>query len=252
MRRAQNQAIVFLASASGEILRGLRRLESEGGEKSRAIGISRGDGLELIEIGKTRLDPVVALAKDVVIEQPNARNVGRNLSLVLNWSQAQPVEQIDQRRVRRSCPRRRVIPAKSSGFPGCGSHRVDRRTRCCISDPGKQEQKAVPTHFVPRIFEDTEKREHVLYVRGFQKLEPAPLLEWNLAVGELDLEIGRHVACAEEDSDLAKAGTLLVQLEDPVDHESGLLLLIARGDQPRRFATSALRPEILGESLRCA
>src|SRR6266516_388975 len=235
MRGAQNEAIIFLASASSEILRGLWRLEREGGKKSRSVRISRGDGLELIEIGKTRLDPVVALAKDVVVKQPNSRNVGGDLSLVLNWPRAQPVEQIDQRRVRRSCPRRRVIPSKSSGFPSCGSHRVDRRTRCCISDSGKQEQKAVPTHFVARVFENTEKREHVLYVRAFQKLEPAPLLEWNLAVGELNLEIGRHVACAEEDGDLAKAGTFLVQLQDPVDHEPGLLLLIAGGDQPRRF-----------------
>src|SRR5439155_14460711 len=95
MRGAQNEAIIFLASASGEILRGLWRLERERGKKSRAVRISRGDGLELIEIGKTRLDSVVALAKDVVVKQPNARNVGGDLSLGLNWSQAQPVEQID-------------------------------------------------------------------------------------------------------------------------------------------------------------
>jgi hypothetical protein len=40
-------------------------------------------------------------------------------------------------------------------------------------------------------------------MRRLEELEPTPLLERNLSVGELDLEIGGHVGSPYQDGDLA-------------------------------------------------
>ena len=53
---------------------------------------------------------------------------------------------------------------------------------------------------------------------------------------ELDLEVGRHVAGAHEHGDLGERHAFFVQLENAVDDEARLLLLVARRDEPRRFA----------------
>ena len=102
--------------------------------------------------------------------------------------------------------------------------------------PGQQHEDAIPAHFVARVLEDAQEREHVLHVRRLEELEAAPLLERDLAVRELDLEVGRHVAGAEEHRDLAQRNAFLVQLENPVDDEARLLLLVLRRDEPRLLA----------------
>ena len=82
-----------------------------------------------------------------------------------------------------------------------------------------------------------------------RNLRPPHFSNGILPIGELDLEIGRHVAGAEEHGDLAQRRAFLVQLEDAIDDELRLLLLVARGHEPRRLAARALGPEILRESL---
>ena len=84
---------------------------------------------------------------------------------------------------------------------------------------------------------------------GFEELEPAPLLERNLAVAQLDLEIGRHVAGAEEHRHLPERSPLLVQFENTLHHKARLLRLILDRDEPGGFAPFAFGPEVLGESL---
>src|SRR5439155_17340920 len=100
-----------------------------------------------------------------------------------------------------------------------------------------------------RILENAQESQDVFHMGSFEKLEAAPLLEGNLAIGELDLEIGRHVAGAKENGDLAQPRSFLVKLQNAIDDELGLLLLIARGDEPRRLSTTSLRPQVLSESL---
>src|SRR3982751_1325632 len=89
-------------------------------------------------------------------------------------------------------------------------------------------------------------------MRGLEKLEASPLLERDLAVRQLDLEIGGHVARTDEDRDLSERRPVLVQLEDAVDDEARLLLLVSCGDEPRRFVAGALGPEALREPLERA
>src|SRR5688572_19421302 len=86
-------------------------------------------------------------------------------------------------------------------------------------------------------------------MRGLEELEAAPLLERYLPVGQLDLEVGRHVTCAKENRDVLQAYPFFVQLEDPVHYEPGLLLLVLCGHEPWSFAGVPLGPEILRETL---
>ena len=86
-------------------------------------------------------------------------------------------------------------------------------------------------------------------MRGLEEFQPAPLLERDLAVGELDLEISRHVTGAEQDRDVLQSNSFFVQLENAVNDKSRLLLLILSGHQPRRFARITLGPQILGKPL---
>jgi hypothetical protein len=86
-------------------------------------------------------------------------------------------------------------------------------------------------------------------VRSLEELEAAPLLEWDLPTGELDLEVGRHVAGSKEDGHLAQRHPVLVQLQNPIDDELRLLLLVADVDEPRTLAPLSGGPEILRESL---
>ncbi len=86
-------------------------------------------------------------------------------------------------------------------------------------------------------------------MRGLEEPEPAPLLERDLAVRQLDLDRRRHVTGAKEHCHLAKRRARLVQLEDAVDDEGGLLLLVARRHEPRSLAAGAVGPEHLAVSL---
>ena len=73
-------------------------------------------------------------------------------------------------------------------------------------------------------------------MRGLEEFDAAPLLERDLAVGELDLEVGAHVAGAEEHRHLVQRHAFLVQLENAVDDEARLLLLVVRRDEPGLLA----------------
>ena len=148
--------------------------------------------------------------------------------------------------------RRRIVSTKCGRLPGCRSHGVDGRARRRVANSRQQQQQAIPTHFVSRVLEDAEKRQDVFDVGSLEEFESAPLLERNLPIGELDLEVGRHVAGAKENGDLAQRCAFLVQLQNSIDDELRLLLLVAGGDEPRRLTTSPLRPEVLRKSLGSA
>src|SRR4029079_12419885 len=119
----------------------------------------------------------------------------------------------------------------------------------CIADSRQQQQDAVPAHLIPRVLQNSQKRKNVLDVRGFEELEPTPLLERNLPIRKLDLQIRRHVAGAEQHRDVIEGSSFLVQLQNPIDNELRLLLLIAGCDEPRQLTTRTNGEEIFGETL---
>src|SRR5258705_127235 len=76
--------------------------------------------------------------------------------------------------------------------------------RGCIADAREQHQQAVPAHLIARILENAQERENILDVRRLEKLEPAPFLERDLPVRQLDLQIGRHVTGAKQHRNLSE------------------------------------------------
>ena len=66
---------LYFARRGGEALSQCR-------QKSSAIRISRGNRLKLVEIGQPRLRLVVSLAKNVVVANSHARNIGRYFGIV--------------------------------------------------------------------------------------------------------------------------------------------------------------------------
>src|SRR5205085_4582524 len=235
-----------------EILRRLGWLEREGRQKSRAIGVACGDDLQLIEVGKSWLDAIVTLAQDVVVHQPHPSDICRGLGFVEYGSGSQRVEQPDERGVRSSRAWRWTVAPERRRFPRRCRHCVDRGAGGRISDSWKQEQQAIPAYLVARILEDAQERQYIFDVCRFEKFQPAPFLERDLSIRQLDLEISGHVAGTEEHGDLAQTRSFLVQLQNAIDNELRLLLLVTSGDEPRCFTTSPLRPKILGESLGSA
>src|SRR5687767_11942373 len=115
--------------------------------------------------------------------------------------------------------RRRLVPAECRRFPRNTRHRINGRAGGGFADAGQKQEDAIPADLVTRVLEYPQKSEHVLDVSCLEELQPAPLLERNLATGELDLEVRRHVTRAKKNRHLPERCALLVQLENPVDDE---------------------------------
>src|SRR4029078_6693454 len=102
-------------------------------------------------------------------------------------------------------------------------------------------------HLITRVFQYSEESEHILHVCRFEKFEPAPFLERNFSIRQLDLQIRRHVSRAEKNGHLAQRSPFLVKLENSVDDESSLRIFIMRCHEPRQLSAFSLCPEVLCE-----
>src|ERR1700731_957536 len=89
-------------------------------------------------------------------------------------------------------------------------------------------------------------RQHVLDVRGFDKLEAAALDERDIAALQLQFEIERVKARSKQHRDLIEIDALLAQLEDSLRDESRLHVLVLRAHQERSKAALALCEQRLG------
>ena len=232
----------------------------EGGSSASAArnavrdGIAGGDRPQLIEVGEARFGAIVLLLEHGVVDRADGRDVARDArAALLALRDARDAAQLSQERGERSVglprARRRDEVREGVRIPRALLHGGHQRARRGVADPRHQHEDAVPAHLVPRIVGHPQEREDVLHVRRLEELQPAPLLERDLAVGELDLEIGRHVAGAEQHRHLAERHAALVQLQHAVDDEAGLLRLVLRRHEPGLLAALARRPQILGEPL---
>src|SRR6266511_463921 len=97
-------------------------------------------------------------------------------------------------------PSGRLISSERLRLPRRTSHCIDRRARSGVADSRKQKENPIPAHLVARVFQYPQESEHILDVRRLEEFQAAPFLERNLPIGKLDLEIGRHVAGAKENS----------------------------------------------------
>ena len=246
---AEHQGIVlFFRAAAGEVLRPLGRLEGYRREEGAAIGVPPGNYLQLVEVREPRLHPVVPLTQDVVVQHADPRDVRPHL-VSPRWPEPELREHFRQPGMCLTSARRRQEPVESVHRPRAFGHRRDRRASGGLPDARQELQQAEPTHFVARVFDDAQECQDILHVGRLEELEPTPLLERDLPVRQFDFEVRRHVGGPEQHRHFGQRDPLLVQLEDPLHHETGLLLLIGGGDEPGRLAPLAVRPEVLGEPL---
>ena len=92
---------------------------------------------------------------------------------------------------------------------------------------------------VARVFGKAERREHILHVRGFKKLQATKFDEGNVAAGQLEFERVGMVRGAEQHSLRFECEAGLSILQHAIDHIARLISLIAHRDKlraHRRFA----------------
>ena len=68
VRRGEDERVVLVVAADGEVLRVGRRFERERGEERGAIGIAGGDDLQLVEVGQPRRRVVVGGLEDRIVQ----------------------------------------------------------------------------------------------------------------------------------------------------------------------------------------
>ena len=250
MHRGENERVVFVGAAHGEILRGGGRLERECREERGAVGVASGDDLELIEIGQPRRRVVVGALENGVVQLPHQPDAfARAVLVLLLLHAAHAIEERRHGHEPRLGARGRSHGAEGHGLPVVQRQHFDGGARRGVTHAGKQAQNAVPAHFVARILQHAQEGEHVFDVRGFEEFESAPFFVGNASVGEFDFEVGTQEAGAEEHRHFAQRRALLVQLQHAVHHERCLRRFVAHGHQPRRLAAITLGPQTLRVAL---
>src|SRR5260370_36532691 len=89
-------------------------------------------------------------------------------------------------------------------------------------------------------------REHVLDLRGLDKLETAELDEWNIAALKLEFEIEGVKARTEQHCDFGEFDALFAKFQDALRDEARLHVLVLGADQHRAKAALALGEQGLG------
>ena len=104
----------------------------------------------------------------------------------------------------------------------------------------------MPRHRVARVLQDAQVGDHVLHMCGLDELEPAELHERDIRLAQLDFEVERKVARAEEDCDVSERDTLFAKLQNLLDDETRLQVLGRRDDDAGQLAARAVREELFG------
>ena len=105
--------------------------------------------------------------------------------------------------------------------------------------PGNQHQNPHAAHDVARVLGQPQEAEQVFDVGRLDELEPAVLVERDVAAGKLDFERHAVVRRPEQHRLLAQLRPPLAMLQDTVDDELRLLVFVGAVDQLRAFARLA-------------
>ena len=193
----EDQIVLVEQRRAGLVAGGVRRIERQLGQEPLARRIARGDLLELHEIG------LRALRR----RRGCARRCGSYQRRTSSSSAGQPAA------APRSLPHQRRRTPASARRPRAGgvnsrerlrrhrpARRCDRGSRAAVAGPmpGSSCSDAEAGDAVARIFRPAQDRQHVLDVRGFEKLQAAEFDERNVAPGQLDFERAAVVRGAEQ------------------------------------------------------
>ena len=131
------------------------------------------------------------------------------------------------------------------------ARRCDRATLAGRRRPDARQQlhDAKTGDAVARVLRPAQQGQHVLDVRGFEKLQSAEFHERNVAPGQLHLERPAVMRGAEQHRLRLEREPGLAVLQNLLHHVARLIGLVAHADQMRPLGRFALGPQVLGEAL---
>ena len=103
---------------------------------------------------------------------------------------------------------------------------------------------------VANVLCPTQDRQHVLNVRGFEKLEPAEFHERNVTARKLNFEARAVMRCPKENGLGLQNDSCFPSFEDLFDDVAGLCRVVRNIDEERPFRRRAVGPEVFGKALR--
>src|SRR3989454_2429088 len=213
------------------------------------LAVARGDRVEVLHILDALGIVVVLLLEDrLVIPADGVHLLGRGHPAAAHSFQdaEQVLKALDAgTRALRSRLLQRLQPA---GL--LRQDRVDQRLALPRPDALDQQQQPVPADRVARVLDHAQVREEVLDVGRLDELEPASLHERDVPPRELDLQVERVEAGAEQDGDVSQRHSLLPQFQNALRDEPRLRVLVHRLDQHRCGALALAGEQRLGVLLR--
>jgi hypothetical protein len=120
---------------------------------------------------------------------------------------------------------------------------------CACSQSARQSQDPEPRNPIRRVLAPSKETDHVLDVRGFEKLEAAYFTNGMLRPDELNLELGAVVGGAEQHRLRFQQRACFPGLEDLLSHVPSLSGLIGYRSQEQLLFRFSFRPQVLGEPL---
>ena len=128
-----------------------------------------------------------------------------------------------------SSPARGGVGRLASAPIGSAASAIWSSTRCAVagSDAGQQVQQPEAGDAIARIFDEAQQRQHVLDVRGVEKLQSAELDERDVPARQFDFERTAVARCPEQHRLLLEARAGLAVLQDALDDEARLVGLVA-------------------------
>src|SRR5690242_18314698 len=110
---------------------------------------------------------------------------------------------------------------------------VEDALSCGRSDARQEVKDPKPRNAVTRVLDKAQKGQDVLDVGGFQKFQAAEFDERDIAASQLDFERTAVRRGTEEHSLLLQQRALLSIGQDLLDHISGLIRLVSKGNEVR-------------------
>jgi hypothetical protein len=114
--------------------------------------------------------------------------------------------------------------------------------------PGSRCRSRKRRDAVSRILDEAQQRQHVLDVRGVEKLQSTEFDERDVSARQFDFEWTAVTGCPEQNGLLFEEGAGLPVLQDAFDDEARLVSLVADRDELRLCFRGALGPEVFGEA----
>jgi Transketolase, C-terminal domain len=123
-------------------------------------------------------------------------------------------------------------------------HVIEHALRGCGADAGQKMQQPEAGNAVTGIFDEAQERQHVLDVRGVEKLQPAELHERNVAAGQFDFERSAVARCPEQHRLLLQQRPRFAVFENAFDDAAALVGLVTAEGGERKLTILSTGSEL--------